>query len=396
MKTKSYFILAATLLLSTLLLTQQACKKEEQNQPPTCKIITPNNGQEITKGEAMSISVDASDSDGTIKEVCFFIDDVGKSSATTFPFNYIWDTDKESLGPHTIKATSTDNTGDNSSDEIMVTIIENINLKPIANFTATPTSGSAPFTVKFTDQSTNNPTEWQWDFGEGETSTEQNPTHAYISDGRYTVTLIANNEYGSDTATKNNYIYVGNGSGDTFTDPRDGQTYNIVTIDSQTWFAENLNYETANSWWYDNSSANGDVYGRLYMWNDAITACPAGWHLPSDDEWKTLEIYLGMGQYEVDEIGWRGSDEGRKLKSTGGWYNTGNGTDEVGFSALPGGIRSIDENFYGMRSESYWWSATEYYDTLNMLYRRLSNSDYNVYRDFASKEYGFSVRCIQD
>ena len=64
----------------------------------------------------------------------------------------------------------------------------------------------------------------------------------------------------------------------------DGNNYAVVTIGQQTWFAENLNYQTADSWWYDNSSTNGDIYGRLYTWSAALNSCPAGWHLPSDAE----------------------------------------------------------------------------------------------------------------
>jgi uncharacterized protein (TIGR02145 family) len=98
----------------------------------------------------------------------------------------------------------------------------------------------------------------------------------------------------------------------TFTDPRDGQTYNIVQIGNQTWFAENLNYATGNSWCYDNNDSNCNIYGRLYDWQTALTACPSGWHLPSDAEWTVLTDYLGG-----DTVA------GLKMKNTTGWndYN---------------------------------------------------------------------------
>ncbi len=392
MKTKTILITLIGLLTVTVLIFQACKKEEEKNQVPTCKITAPANGQEITKGEKVMISVEANDSDGNITEVRFFIDGVGKSSANSFPYNYEWDTDNESIGNHILKATSIDNSGGSNSDEISVEVIQG-GSAPIAGFNADQTSGIVSLTVNFTDISTNNPTSWHWDFGNGSTSSEQNPTYTYNSAGTYTITLTATNEYGSDTKTKVDYITSTNTGN--YTDPRDGQTYNIVNIGSQTWFAENLNYETSNSWWYGNSSTNGNIYGRLYTWNAALTACPSGWHLPSDEEWKTLEMYLGMSQSEADATSWRGTDEGKKMKSTSGWNSNGNGTDAVGFSALPGGDRYPNGDFCHLGDTGYWWSATEGTNDYAW-YRRLHYISDKVNRHYTGRDYGFSVRCLLD
>jgi len=177
-----------------------------------------------------------------------------------------------------------------------------------------------------------------------------------------------------------------------FTDSRDGQTYKTIEIGTQTWFAENLNYETINSWWYNNSSTNGDTYGRLYTWDDALTACPSGWHLPSDSEWKQLEMYLGMSQIEADGINERGTDEGSKLKSTSGW-DSNNGTDAVGFSALPGGY--FYENFNGLHYVGCFWQATTYSST-NAWYRAVNSASNTVHRYNSPKAAGYSIRCLKD
>ena len=391
MKPKTYYILAATLLLLFSLITQQACKKEAENKPPTCEITSPDNGQEITKGDTVTISADAIDSDGSITEVMFFIDDIGKGSATSFPYNYNWNTTNEDLGTHTLKAKAIDNNGQSTSNEISVILVAG-GSAPLTDFTANATSGTALLTVNFTDQSTNNPTSWQWDFGDGGTSTEQNPAHTY-NVGTYTVTLSVTNEYGSDVKTKTDYIVV---SGSTFTDPRDGQTYNIVTIGSKTWFAENLNYETSFGWLcYDYDPANCDVYGRLYTRDAAMNACPNGWHLPSDNEWRNLEMYLGMSQSEADNAGWRGTDEGKKLKSTTGWNSDGNGTDEAGFSALPGGCYT-GTRFESLGSGGYWWTATATGDYTVYWTRYLSYGYDKVYRSDYGWFFYFSVRCVRD
>jgi uncharacterized protein (TIGR02145 family) len=175
------------------------------------------------------------------------------------------------------------------------------------------------------------------------------------------------------------------------TDKRDGQTYRTVKIGQQTWMAQNLNYKTDNSWCYGNSDDNCEKYGRLYNWNTATTACPAGWKLPDTADWRMLVTTAG-GQETA----------GKKLKSKSGWDDyqgqNGNGTDDYGFSALPGGYRSSDEPFrYAGNYGGNWWTATEDDD----------NSAYYLYMNYyidgvggwnrpAYKSGGLSVRCIAD
>jgi uncharacterized protein (TIGR02145 family) len=127
-----------------------------------------------------------------------------------------------------------------------------------------------------------------------------------------------------------------------------GKTYKTVKIGSQTWFAENLDYAVGGSVCYENSSSNCTKYGRLYNWDDANSACPSGWHLPSDAEWTALENTVGGS-----------STAGKKLKSTTGWNNNGNGINQYGFSALPGGFGNSDGGFLSAGDSGYWWSSTE-------------------------------------
>lgn len=161
--------------------------------------------------------------------------------------------------------------------------------------------------------------------------------------------------------------------------------------------AENLAYKpsSGNFWAYGNNQSSVATYGYLYDLETAKKVCPTCWHLPSDDEWKTLEMYIGMSQRKANESGWRGSGEGRKLKSKNGWNADGNGTDEYGFSALPGGNRSFTGVFSSIGNYGYWWSSTET-STNNAWNRALGNNNSNVYRSFYNKSGGFSVRCLRD
>jgi len=184
-----------------------------------------------------------------------------------------------------------------------------------------------------------------------------------------------------------------------FTDSRDGQKYRTVKIGSfLTWMAQNLNYQTGNSWCYGGNNSNCEKYGRLYDWNTAKTACPAGWHLPSRQEWDNLGR-VARGERTLDDkgnINWNGS--GKVLKSTYGWDNNGNGTDEFGFSALPGAARKPDGDFITVGYSGYWWTATaenegsgkEAYCRF-MLYK-----DGTMYEGKFSQSYGLSVRCVAD
>jgi len=175
----------------------------------------------------------------------------------------------------------------------------------------------------------------------------------------------------------------------TFTDTRDGQTYKTVKIGKQTWMAQNLNYQTEDgSWCNENSADRCKKYGRLYDGWTAKKACPAGWKLPSNQDWENLLTAVG-GK----------ATAGKKLKSKRDWNEnngmTGNGTDDFGFSALPAGGRDSEGSFYHAGNDGYWWTATErgdYYAYRRYMYYGYDNAgeDYNV------KSFAFSVRCIAD
>ncbi len=130
----------------------------------------------------------------------------------------------------------------------------------------------------------------------------------------------------------------------TFTDSRDGQTYRWVGIGNQVWMAENLNYASRGSSCYENKTEYCRKYGRLYPYNTALDACPNGWRLPGWPDWNTLirnEAVTGSVGYN--------------LKSGNDWMNNKNGSDVVGFNALPSGWGNADLGFYDLRSQAYWW-----------------------------------------
>ena len=181
------------------------------------------------------------------------------------------------------------------------------------------------------------------------------------------------------------------------TDSRDGQVYKTVKIGSQTWMAENLNYKTAESYCYDDKSANCEKYGRLYTWAAAKKACPSGWHLPDTTEWNILALAVGG-----DEIA------GKMLKSKSNWEHGGNGIDAYSFSAFPYGCRYFDDGGYWDVGEfAGYWSSNQDNDRYAFFmgfYAASSigdqyyadNSAYIDYDSYVPKSSGFSVRCLKD
>lgn len=182
----------------------------------------------------------------------------------------------------------------------------------------------------------------------------------------------------------------------TFTDARDGKVYKYIKIGSQQWMAENLAYKTESGSWISGDNEEVDSrFGFLYTWEAANQAPPAGWHLPSDAEWKLLEKTLGMSQNEADGVYFRGTNEGTKLKSTIDWSGDENGTNSVGFTALAGGFRSNSGTFFVFKWLGYWWSATES-DNSSAWFRSLSYNHSNIFRNISYKEDAYAVRCVKD
>jgi uncharacterized protein (TIGR02145 family) len=271
-------------------------------------------------------------------------------------------------------------------------------------------------------------------------STHPTPTYAdsrtYDSTGTGAfVSLLAGLTAGTHyyvRAYAMNDVGVGYGNIDTFTTDDgsttgtvtdiDGNVYATVKIGSQWWMAENLkvtHYRNGSdiqrvadsSAWqalvtgaychYNNDSANATAYGRLYNWyavNDNRNIAPAGWHVPTDIEWKQLEMFLGMSQSEADTIDWRGTDEGGKLKENGTTHwnspNTG-ATNESGFSALPGGFRGSNSIYEGIGGDAVFWSATQSVGGYAW-YRYLYYYSSRTYRQNDQIYYGFSIRCIRN
>lgn len=186
--------------------------------------------------------------------------------------------------------------------------------------------------------------------------------------------------------------------GEPFTDSRNNKTYQTVAIGSQTWMAENLNYEMPDSWCYENNPEYCRQYGRLYTYEAAKNACPAGWHTPTEEEWRELELFLGMSEKEVYEYLYRGEDIGAKLKSREGWNSEDGrnyGSNESGFNALPGGIRVFHNgSFINLGKQGYWWSSSR--DVKFSWRRSLFADKTGIDRDLATLTNAYSVRCVKD
>ncbi len=200
----------------------------------------------------------------------------------------------------------------------------------------------------------------------------------------------------------------------------DGNIYNTALIGDFWWMTENLKsarfndgsgipcIKDQNIWlgldsfaycYYQNNKSYADTLGFLYNWYAVNSGklCPDGWRVPTDNEWKQIEGFAdtryGIGDSIWNKMGLRGFDAGLRLKAVSGWRKGMTGTDNAGFSGLPGGERL--SRFYGGGSSGFWWTSTEASQE-SAYYRNLVYSFELVARDTHPKRMGFSVRCIKD
>ena len=166
-----------------------------------------------------------------------------------------------------------------------------------------------------------------------------------------------------------------------------GKTYKTVKIGEQVWMAENLNEDSESSFCYDDDPLNCTTYGRLYNWQAAMDIANKidGWHLPTDDEWKTLERHLGMSENDVDRTGQRSSGGvAAKLGEDG----------SSGFNTLLGGRRSSFGNFNSLGKYGSFWSSS--LNVSSVWARDVNILDSYVYRFSYNQSVSFSARLIKD
>lgn len=185
-------------------------------------------------------------------------------------------------------------------------------------------------------------------------------------------------------------------------DNRDGKEYKTTKIGDQIWMAENLNFKTKKGSYTYITESNTEAYGRLYNWETSQDVCPNGWHLPSDEEWKQMEVTIGVNQSELDLSNRLRTDQAYKLKakksdSKFGWghgFKDG-GTNEFNFFALPGGLYrqgQVREN----GSNGYFWTSSGDKYSISAWSRGMYSQNEDIRRISTKKDTGLSVRCIKN
>lgn len=425
------------LLLSLIVVSCELPETEEfiDETKPVVTITNPNDNSEFTVGDGISIYVTATDSAG-IKEVKFYIDDVLVETDTSESYNYSWYTDGYALGTHVIKVNAVDINGNTSESQSVSISLIAVNNWPLAKIEVSQVVGNLTTVFQF-DASASSDEEdadsdlqirWDWENDgtyDTDYSTSKIVTHTFVQPGYY---LVRGQIKDSGDQTSRDLIGINIVTNElqTVTDI-DGNDYQAAKIGDQWWMIENLKtkhyrdgveipYVTDNTDWSNSTTgacvltdlSGADQYlGLFYNWyavNDSRGIAPAGWHVPTDDEWKELELYIGMSQTDVDAEGLRGTnDEGKKLRSAGAMYNDWGTTDQTanssGFTALPGGARE-NEGYMGSGG-AWFWTATEtnnsawmrtvgltFLDKVGRMYKE-SNGD-------PMKNWGLSVRCVKD
>lgn len=330
-----------------------ACDDSE-NVAPSVRITSPADNAILMRGDIVPIKAMADDEDGNITQVSIFIagSEVGTSDESTFIYN--WNTAGLELGVYVLGALAVDNDGELDTDNLYVQLGAEGGLNPDLEYdTVTDIDGNMYATI----------------------------------------------EIGSQTWMAENLKVLNYPDGTPITEISDEAEWNDMSPMTQAYC------------WYNNQIEYQDTSGVLYTWAAAMNGglsndtlgpqgvCPDGWHLPSDAEWKELEMSLGMSQTDADNYDWRGTDEGGQLKEIGfsNWAVPNEGaSNSSGFTAVPGGFRSLKGLFYNIDSYAAFWTATENQGIEKPWYRTLNADMEQVYRQYHNKQLGLSVRCVKD
>ena len=175
---------------------------------------------------------------------------------------------------------------------------------------------------------------------------------------------------------------------ETFTDPRDGYGYRVVTIGGTRWFAENLRFKTPDSRCYEADEANCADHGRLYRFDDALQACPEGWRVPSEDDWRHLERAVGMTTAELSRERGRGEPVARRLKLGG------DTRFDVRYSGWIDPHRA--DSSIAMGRNAAWWTSTSGppdESSATVWHRDIATNRNSIWRSPVNVTYWLSVRC---
>jgi uncharacterized protein (TIGR02145 family) len=174
-----------------------------------------------------------------------------------------------------------------------------------------------------------------------------------------------------------------------FTDPRDGYSYAIVTIGKARWFAENLRFRTSDSRCYEGDEANCTDHGRLYRLEDGLRACPSGWRVPSEEDWRALERTLGMSEADLSKERGRGDPVGKRIKFGG----------DTGFNVRYSGWidpHLADSSRAMGRNAAYWTSTPAPPDEVSATawHRDVATDRNSIWRSAVNVTYWLSARCV--
>ena len=349
-------------ILFIMVLSQLACVKDEPDLRPPPILTNLSEGDAFERGSTIRIHIDIEkDQAGIIAEVRIYIDNREVAITCDFPCYYEWDSEPEDQGYHIVSLILIEINGNSHSDDYKIRLYD-VNKQPCPEAeTVTDWDGNRYATIQIGEQC------WM----------KENLKVIHYADGTPLVHGTAAVDTRYDTSSR--YYFI-----------------------------------------YEDDTSYIETYGLLYIWKAAVNGysseldlnpsqiqgvCPDGWHLPSDSEWKELEMYLGMLPEEADDRDWRGTIEGGMLKKQGtshwAYPNTG-ATNESGFSALPAGDRSILGHYEFLGERASFWTSTNHIavnNTHNPAYRRLDYQEsrtwrYQGFHDYIT--YCRSVRCVKN